>query len=620
VSCTAVIGPVVVDTRAGTLQFTAATAAVGELAGAVTVSVARVDGSVGAASVNYATANGTAIAGLDYTATSGTLNWADGNADNKTVVIAILNRAGAQGSRSFTVRLSNPTAATLGSPRTNTVTINDAGVLKFTAAATNVTDGMRSLTMTVTRTSGTAGPASVKYATANGTAVAGTDYTATSGTLNWADGNANSQTFQVPIMSRAGVQGSRDFQVKLSAAVGASVAAPGTSTVTIVDAGAPPAAPIGVSASDGAFNDRVRVTWTAAAAATGYQVRRNTSNNPGGATQVGAPAVTTYDDTTAKPGVTYYYWVRAVNEYGTSADSAGDSGYAALPGCVINDYDGNGISELAVYDNNIGSWYAYSLQTGQATVWGRSWGWPGAETVPGDYDGDAFSDMAVYDQNTGYWYVWSEVKGRALLWERPWGWPGAETVYGDYDGDAKSDLAVYDQPSGFWYIITMDDRVLAWDRPWGWTGAITVPGDYDGDGLNDLCVYDQNTGYWYVQTLADPSSSLAWAQPWGWPGATTVPGDYDGDEKDDMAVYDQPSGSWYVWSQAKQKALIWARPWGWTGAVPVPGDYDGDGNADLAVFDTVTGYWYIWSEIKGKALAWAQPWGWPGANPPGGRK
>ena len=47
-------------------------------------------------------------------------------------------------------------------------------------------------------------------------------------------------------------------------------------------------------------------------------------------------------------------------------------------GAVINDYDGNGISELAVYDNNIGSWYAFSLQTGQATVWGRSWGWPGA--------------------------------------------------------------------------------------------------------------------------------------------------------------------------------------------------------------------------------------------------
>ena len=289
---------------------------------------------------------------------------------------------------------------------------------------------------------------------------------------------------------------------------------------------------------------------------------------------------------------------------------------AAAP--VMNDYDGNGISELAVYDNNIGNWYAYNLQTGQAIIWERAWGWPGAGTVPGDYDGDAFSDMAVYDQNTGYWYVWSEVKGQALLWARAWGWPGAETVPGDYDGDAKSDLAVYDQPSGFWYIITLGDKVLAWDRAWGWPGAITVPGDYDGDGIDDLCVYDQNTGYWYVQTLAE--TVLAWEQPWGRPGATTVPGDYDGDGNADMAVYDQPTGAWYVWSQARQQALIWERPWGWTGAVPVPGDYDGDGNADLAVFDTITGYWYIWSPVKGEPLAWEQPWGWPGANPPGGRQ
>jgi hypothetical protein len=56
---------------------------VNESGGAVTVIVARVGGSLRAGSVNYTTANGTAIAGKDYTAKSGTLNWADGNADNK---------------------------------------------------------------------------------------------------------------------------------------------------------------------------------------------------------------------------------------------------------------------------------------------------------------------------------------------------------------------------------------------------------------------------------------------------------------------------------------------------------------------------------------------------------
>jgi hypothetical protein len=53
-----------------------------------------------------------------------------------------------------------------------------------------------------------------------------------------------------------------------------------------------------------------------------------------------------------------------------------------------------GSASWRCYDNNVGSWYAYSLQTGQATILGRSWGWPGGDGA-GDYDGDAFSDMAV---------------------------------------------------------------------------------------------------------------------------------------------------------------------------------------------------------------------------------
>ena len=311
------------------------------------------------------------------------------------------------------------------------------------------------------------------------------------------------------------------------------------------------------------------------------------------------------------------------------ASQAGDAAFnAAKPvtnqvtvtvsGSVINDYDGDGRSDLAVYDNNIGYWYAYSLQKGQATVWAVAWGWPGAETVPGDYDGDAIGDLCVYDQNTGYWFAWSQARQAAILWAQPWGWPGAETVPGDYDGDAKSDMAVYDQNTGYWYVTTVSGATLVWATPWGWPGAKTVPGDYDGDGRSDLCVYDSNTGYWYILTVN--RSILAWATPWGWPGATTVPGDYDGDGVSDLCVYDQPTGAWFVWSIAKNRLVVWGMSWGWTGAVPVPGDYDGDGKNDLAVFDTIQGNWYIWSVANNSNLAWQQSWGWPGAYPPGGRQ
>ena len=53
--------------------------------------------------------------------------------------------------------------------------------------------------MTVNRTGGSSGAVSVSYATADGTAVASSDYSATSGTLQWADGDASSQSFAVPI-------------------------------------------------------------------------------------------------------------------------------------------------------------------------------------------------------------------------------------------------------------------------------------------------------------------------------------------------------------------------------------------------------------------------------------
>ena len=112
------VGPVTVDTRgmsAGTLQLSVSSTSVYEDAGSVTLTVTRSGGSSGAASVNYATANGTAGAGTDYVVTSGTLTWADGDVDSKTITIPILNRSDTQGSRKFTMTFSGASGASMGS-------------------------------------------------------------------------------------------------------------------------------------------------------------------------------------------------------------------------------------------------------------------------------------------------------------------------------------------------------------------------------------------------------------------------------------------------------------------------------------------------------------------------
>jgi hypothetical protein len=96
----------------------------------------------------------------------------------------------------------------------------------------------------------------------------------------------------------------------------------------------PPGAPTGLSATDGTYADRVRVTWTAPTTGglpTGYKVYRYTSNNSGSASEIGTSTGTSYDDYVGNTG-TYWYWVKAENSAGPSVSfSNGDSGYRTTP-------------------------------------------------------------------------------------------------------------------------------------------------------------------------------------------------------------------------------------------------------------------------------------------------
>lgn len=89
----------------------------------------------------------------------------------------------------------------------------------------------------------------------------------------------------------------------------------------------PPSAPAFISATKGVFTDRVKISWTPSVGATVYQVWR--SLNQLNYTQLsGTVATTSYDDTTAEAGKTYYYRVKAGNAAGFSALSISfDSGY-----------------------------------------------------------------------------------------------------------------------------------------------------------------------------------------------------------------------------------------------------------------------------------------------------
>ncbi len=224
----------------GSLQLAAPSYTAAQSAGAVTVKVARMGGSNGAVSVAYATANGTAVAGAQYTATSGSLKWADGDATAKSFAVPVSNATPFTGNKSFTVALSTPSAgATISSPGSASVAITgDAaapvGTLDLSASSYAVSQGAGSLTVTVNRTGGSAGAISVGYSTANGTAVAGTDYTAADGTLKWAAGDAAAKTFSIPVSNSAPFSGTKSLTVALAnPSTGATVSSPSSAIVTI---------------------------------------------------------------------------------------------------------------------------------------------------------------------------------------------------------------------------------------------------------------------------------------------------------------------------------------------------------------------------------------------------
>ena len=211
---------------AGTLQFSAATYSVAENGGSATITITRTGGSTGAVGVTVSTSNGTATAGSDYTAVSTTVSFAAGDTANKTVSIPITDDALVEGNETVNVALSTPTGgATLGSPNTAVLTITDndgaaAGSLQFSAATYSVAENGGSATITVTRTGGSAGAVGVTVTTSNGTATAGSDYTAVSQTVSFATGDTANKTVSIPITDDALVEGNETVNVALSTPTG----------------------------------------------------------------------------------------------------------------------------------------------------------------------------------------------------------------------------------------------------------------------------------------------------------------------------------------------------------------------------------------------------------------
>ena len=222
----------------GTVQFQMASYTVSEGVGVATIVATRSGGSGGLFTVNYATADGSAQAGSDYLPTSGTLTFNPG-VNTQTFTVTIVDDGQSDADETVLLNLSNPTGPiTLGAQSTAVLTIvgNQPGTLQFQMADFSVDEAAGTAAITVTRNQ--SGPtATVNYSTADGTAVAGTDYVATSGTLTFNPG-VLTQTFTIPILINPLIKGNETVILNLSSPTGgATLGAPSSAVLVIIDDG-----------------------------------------------------------------------------------------------------------------------------------------------------------------------------------------------------------------------------------------------------------------------------------------------------------------------------------------------------------------------------------------------
>lgn len=218
----------------GIIQFSAATALAGESDGTITITVTRSGGSGVPATVAYASADGTATAGSDYTAVSGTLGFGPAET-SKTFTVPINPDLLDEPDETFNLQLSNATGGALGTPILLSVTIGDddaAPALSVSdPAVTEGSSGTTTMTFDVSLSAASARQATVDYTTSDGSATSGSDYGTRFGTLVFTPGET-SKSVAITINGDLTAEANETLTLTLSNPLNATLAdATGSGTI-----------------------------------------------------------------------------------------------------------------------------------------------------------------------------------------------------------------------------------------------------------------------------------------------------------------------------------------------------------------------------------------------------
>jgi hypothetical protein len=190
--------------------------------------------------VDYATADGTAVAGSDYQPKSGTTSL-EAPDDATEILVNVLNDSEVEGPETVDVALSNPSGAPgmiLRFPFTGTMTIiDDDGPARISLATAEYSnfENRSGLAISIIRSGDTSGTSTVSYATTDGTAVAGEDYEpAPPTTVEFAPGE-RVKRLTIPLVNDSVAEDPEQLSVSLSDPGGAALAEPSTAVIEILD-------------------------------------------------------------------------------------------------------------------------------------------------------------------------------------------------------------------------------------------------------------------------------------------------------------------------------------------------------------------------------------------------
>jgi len=196
---------------------------VSEDAGSMIFTVTRSGSSSGTVTVNYSTIDGSAIAGDDYTAASGTLTFNPGEVTH-SITVPIIDDTVPEPTETLFLNLSGATNATISDTLSVGTIIDNDSSLASTLIVSDVivSESAGSMNFTVTRSGSSSSTVMVNYWTTAGSAHPGSDYADTSGTLTFNPGEVT-HNITVPIIDDTVPEPSETLLLNLSGATNATI-------------------------------------------------------------------------------------------------------------------------------------------------------------------------------------------------------------------------------------------------------------------------------------------------------------------------------------------------------------------------------------------------------------